>query len=630
MKKKISIALLLTIGALGFRFWLALGFPNDTPGDTVGYAWLAKNTLKHQVYSKDEDEPLQPTYYRVPGYPLFLLLVYAAFGEDNQRMARIVQSGLDTLSCWLVALLVLAWSPPAWEEKRRQRAMFIALGLMACCPFTAIYTAVVLTEVLVTMLMLGCALSATRAHLSATPKPKFLWWLAAGVAAGAATMVRPDAGLFAAGVGVWLVVLGVQASFRQWRTEKSLSLKVQTTGENRTQQSAALEQSGSAAATPQLPAASLSCNQAPHDLTKRTALQRFAQMIYSGAIFSVGFALMLTPWTIRNARVFGVFQPLAPASANMPDEFVPQGYNDWLRTWVDREAYTEKVDWPLGQKRITVKMMPAYAFDSQEEKARVAALLERYNHPPQASQATTMGESSTANQQHSSAQTTTPASPNQPASPSSRKEKKVSAAPHKAKQSEDPRAAASSAAAINDANDNDHDNDDDDSDAPDEEEEEEEAPQSQPATVMMTPEIDAGFAQIASERKARHPFRYYVITPLKRARYLWFSTHSEYYPFAGELDEEFDTEIHQQFWLPLFLGILWLYTLLAMAGAVVLCGTPKTRRWLLLVALLVVPRFAFLTTMPNPEPRYVVEFFPLTLALCAIALAAVRWRRRTP
>src|SRR5262249_26074677 len=70
--------------------------------------------------------------------------------------------------------------------------------------------------------------------------------------------------------------------------------------------------------------------------------------------------------------------------------------------------------------------------------------------------------------------------------------------------------------------------------------------------VQMTPELDAAFAQIASERIARHPFRYYIVNRLKRASSIWFDTHSQYYPFQGELLplSGLDTDLHQQYWLP--------------------------------------------------------------------------------
>src|SRR4029078_9163837 len=102
-------------------------------------------------------------------------------------------------------------------------------------------------------------------------------------------------------------------------------------------------------------------------------------------------------------------------------------------------------------------------------------------------------------------------------------------------------------------------------------EEDQDAPveQEEPNPSMeMTPEVDAGFAEIARERIARHPLRYYLIVPMKRASGLWFDTHSQYYPFQGELlpFADLDSDIHQQYWLPLFVGLTLLYTVLGAGG----------------------------------------------------------------
>ena len=49
---------------------------------------------------------------------------------------------------------------------------------------------------------------------------------------------------------------------------------------------------------------------------------------------------------------------------------------------------------------------------------------------------------------------------------------------------------------------------------------------------------------------------------------LWFDTHSQYYPFNGELLplEDLDYDIHQQYWLPLFTGLTWIYSLFGVIG----------------------------------------------------------------
>jgi hypothetical protein len=143
--------------------------------------------------------------------------------------------------------------------------------------------------------------------------------------------------------------------------------------------------------------------------------------------------------------------------------------------------------------------------------------------------------------------------------------------------------------------------------------------------VEMTPEIDGGFAQLARERVARHPLRYYFLLPVRRAFSLWFDTHSQYYPFEGELlpFEDLDYDIHQQFWLPLFAILTLIYTSLGIAGGWFLWEWREleARQWVLLTALMIFLRIGFFATLENPEPRYVVEVFPFLSILGGIALA---------
>ena len=145
----------------------------------------------------------------------------------------------------------------------------------------------------------------------------------------------------------------------------------------------------------------------------------------------------------------------------------------------------------------------------------------------------------------------------------------------------------------------------------------------------MTPEIDAGFAEIARARIARRPLRYYLIVPLKRASSLWFDTHSQYYPFQGELLplSALDTDIHQQYWLPVFAFLTFLYTGIGLAGGWLLCREKRSRRWLLLLVLLIIPRLAFLSSMENPEPRYAVEFFVFVIAAGSLSFLDFIWDR---
>ena len=144
--------------------------------------------------------------------------------------------------------------------------------------------------------------------------------------------------------------------------------------------------------------------------------------------------------------------------------------------------------------------------------------------------------------------------------------------------------------------------------------------------VGMTPEIDAAFADIGRARAARHPVRHYVVLPVKRAIMLWFDPHADYYPFGGYLFPwaSLDPDRHQKVWLPLFVGLTLLWTIVGWLGALTLWRAPDGRRWLLLAALVIVPRLILLSSMENPEPRYTMEFFPVITALAGCALARPR------
>jgi hypothetical protein len=115
------------------------------------------------------------------------------------------------------------------------------------------------------------------------------------------------------------------------------------------------------------------------------------------------------------------------------------------------------------------------------------------------------------------------------------------------------------------------------------------------------------------------------VLPFKRGISLWFDTHSQYYPFEGEIFplDDMDYMIHQHLWLPFFAGLTWIYTLLGAMGAWFLwrVRTFEARRWVILALLIIFLRWGFFSTLENPEPRYVVELFPFLSVLGAIAIA---------
>ena len=570
----IVISILVLGGA--FRIAVAHWLPNDAPGDGVIYAQMARNVLEQHVYSHDAQPPFNPSLVRLPGYPLFLAGVYSIFGHTSNGAVRIIQALIDTATCGLIALLAFYWQP---DEQKKHASALAALALAVICPFTTIYAATILTEVPTNFLVMAMMLATTLALRSTfttedteeEKRKKFqrslLWWMVAGLIGGLAVFFRPDNGLFVAAVGLTLVLVGMS---RLWSAPaKRSSLECAD--------SSALSKAASSRRTP-----------------KGRLAQPVWHMLLCGVLFSVAFAFVLTPWTIRNWRVFHLFQPLSPAHAEMPGEFVPRGYGLWLRTWLDDDSYIAPLLWSLDTDPIDFEDIPPYAFDSAEEKNRVAALIDKYNHPD--------GEPAAAE----SSQAKAPAAP-QPSPPAV----KASPAPN-----------PKSSPANSNAN-----NEEEDSEEADEESDKEQA-----GPVEMTPEIDAGFAEIARARIARHRFQFYVGLPIKRARTMWFDTHSQYWPFEGTLlpFEDLDYDGHQQIWLPLFAGLTALYTLLGLAGAWFLWGSGKlaTRQWVLLVGLAMVLRLILFSSIENPEPRYLVEFFPFLSILGGIAIGQLKPRMK--
>src|SRR6185295_12461147 len=115
--------------------------------------------------------------------------IYSAFGHGNNTAVRVAQAVLDTGTCILIALLAFQW---AIDEGRKHRAALIALALAAVCPFTAIYVATILTEVLTNFLAVAMVLTATLAFKSTTRRRGLIWWVITGLIAGLAVLFRPD------------------------------------------------------------------------------------------------------------------------------------------------------------------------------------------------------------------------------------------------------------------------------------------------------------------------------------------------------------------------------------------------------------------------------------------------------
>jgi hypothetical protein len=311
---------------LGFalRLFFIIHFPFHA-GDTKFYEELARNWLDHGVYGLSVHGQLVSVDMRVPGYPAFLAGVYAVFGRSSSAV-MLVQAVVDLMTCVLTAMIAASVAP----VPSKTRVGTVALWMAALCPFTANYNAAILTEVLATFLTTLAALTFVmalgRASTNSSNQPPDKgtvlsdagWWLLTGTLAGLGTLVRPETPLLLLAAGLTLAV----------------------------------------------------------HLRRR---QDWSKLFLAVAWMSVGLILPLTPWAARNARTMGRVEFLAPRYAESYGDFIPRGFYEWTGTWMVRFSEAYLVTWKLGKEPLQVRDLPATAFDSSAERARVDALFERYN-----------------------------------------------------------------------------------------------------------------------------------------------------------------------------------------------------------------------------------------------------------
>jgi|CZKC01.1.fsa_nt_gi hypothetical protein len=147
----------------------------------------------------------------------------------------------------------------------------------------------------------------------------------------------------------------------------------------------------------------------------------------------------------------------------------------------------------------------------------------------------------------------------------------------------------------------------------------------------FTPEWNAQFQALARERTARRPLRTYLTVPFQRALTMWFTPRVEMMGYSGDLwplRRNFEDD-REDFLVTVLLGAIGIiYVALAFAGTSriflkhLLTGSQIWGLAILIVFCAV--RTAFLTRIEAPEPRYVLECFPIVYAL-----GAFFWARET-
>ncbi len=235
----------------------------------------------------------------------------------------------------------------------------------------------------------------------------------------------------------------------------------------------------------------------------------------AAAIVAVLAVLPLVPWTIRNERVFHVFQPLAPRSAMDPNEVPLEGFNLWTTTWEADYVSLGEIWWRGDDLAIDIHLLPSRAFESPEEYRGTAKLIADYND-----------------------------------------------------------------------------------------------------LQTITPELDARFRALAEQRIRRHPVRQYVALPAVRVTDMWFRPRTDYLEMLPL--RWWEWRLHPEGSL-----IAIMYALLnALLLAVAAFGLARRRvpfRAMLLAYVLL--RCFVLWRMPNAEPRYTLECFPMVFVAAAMAMA---------
>jgi 4-amino-4-deoxy-L-arabinose transferase-like glycosyltransferase len=355
--------LLAILAGIALRLFFTFRFPGVTT-DSFVYGDIAKNWLQHGIYGLSGTEEISPTYIRLPGYPAFLAFIFAIFGMEHYRAVLATQMFVDIGTCFAIADMARRIISP-----RAAKAAFV---LAAVCPFLANYAAAALTETLeifFTALALDFTIvgldgltgrgkgfakpdsgtnqegkkrtgsptqsttgkgatsvvptnvdfQAPRAGVSSRGKTRTSAWLACGIAIAGAILLRPDGGLLLISICAYLAWLMLRHH---------------------------------------------------HPIS---------QVLKAGMIIVIVSLAPLMPWTLRNLHTMRRFEPLAPRYANEEGEYVPMGFNRWIKTWIADYVSVEEIYWPVPGAAIDSAKLPNRAFDTSEQKKQTLQLINDYN-----------------------------------------------------------------------------------------------------------------------------------------------------------------------------------------------------------------------------------------------------------
>ena len=159
----------------------------EQPPDATAYAQLAVNLSEDGEYAFDPADPTtppQPASTYSPGLPLLVAAVYTPAGED-ETLARIVLALLGAVAVPLAFLLARRLVGAGGVGDAAGLAAALVLAVL---PAMTEYAGLLMTETLSSTLLIGAVL----AFLQASDENDWRWAGAAGLLAGALTLVRAE------------------------------------------------------------------------------------------------------------------------------------------------------------------------------------------------------------------------------------------------------------------------------------------------------------------------------------------------------------------------------------------------------------------------------------------------------
>jgi len=104
-----------------------------------------------------------------------------------------------------------------------------------------------------------------------------------------------------------------------------------------------------------------------------------ARLMRMGAVCVLLALLPFGIWTVRNWRVFHVFEPLAPRYATDPGEPINPGWQRWMKTWCLDFVSTYDIYWNVPGNPLDLNKLPSRAFDSPAQRDETAAIAAAYD-----------------------------------------------------------------------------------------------------------------------------------------------------------------------------------------------------------------------------------------------------------